>query len=231
MLTARMRVHYENDWTAELGAYDVFGEFLASTFRNRRYIGLITLDAASLDEVLSLIEGHHTITSVDVVERYESDHREWTSATLFIKGELSEFTPLQTLLYEGFLPIRPTELEDGCECFDLLLNDRDELTKAVCMLEKFGNVTVDRISQDFRHEITPSAAEWQELLSSIPPRQLELLNIAVDEGYFEIPREATLEELAGKMDITKGTASNHLRRAEQQLIKFLIQYINLASNS
>jgi predicted DNA binding protein len=230
MLTAKVRVRYEDDWTAELATYDVFGEFLASTFRDRQYIGIITLNAAALDEVLSVIEGHRTTTSVKVIERYTNDHQGRTSATLFIRGELTEFTPLQTLLYEGFLPLRPTELEDGCECFDLLLNNRDELAEAVTMLENFGDVTVERISSDFRREVTPSAAEWQELLSSIPPRQRELLNVAIDSGYFEIPRGATLEELADEMDITKATASNHLRRAERRLMEFFVRYINLAAN-
>lgn len=228
MLTAKVRVRYEGNWTAELATRDVFGEFLASTFRDRRYIGLMALDTTAFEEVLSVIEAHDATTAVEVVERYE--HRGRTAATLFLRGRLTEFTPLQTLLYEGFLPIGPTTLEDGCECFDLLLDDRDELAEAVTMLEPFGNVAVERISPEFRREVTPSAAEWQELLSSIPPRQRELLNVAIDHGYFEIPREATLEDLAEEMDITKATASNHLRRAERRLMAFFIRYINLAAD-
>lgn len=231
MLLAKVCVQYEDDWTAELSTYDVFGEFLASTFRDRRYIGIITLNTTAPAEVIAIIEDHPTTSSLDVIERYDNDVQGRTSITLFLRGQLFEFTPLQTLLYEGYLPLRPTELENGRECFDLLLHDRDELGKAVTMLESFGDVTVKRISQEFRREITPSAAEWQELLSSIPSRQRELLNLAVDQGYFEIPRKVTLEDLADEMDITKGTASNHLRRAEQQLVKFLIRYINLAAEN
>jgi predicted DNA binding protein len=74
----------------------------------------------------------------------------------------------------------------------------------------------------------PSRSEWQELLSSIPPRQREFLNTAVERGYFEIPRQVTLEEIADEMDVTKTTASNHLRKIERKLIRFLLPYINLA---
>jgi predicted DNA binding protein len=119
-------------------------------------------------------------------------------------------------------------LVNGRECFDLLLNDRSELSEAINLLSDFGNVTVERITQDFRREIIPSRSEWQELLSSIPPRQREILNTAVEQGYFKIPRQVTLEEIAEKMDITKTTASNHLRKVEQQLVRFILPYINLA---
>ena len=230
MLTAKVCVRYEEDWTAELARYGVFAEFIASTFRNRRYIGIVALEADDLDASLAVIKNHQATDDVDVLERYELDHADRESATLFVRGSLTEFTPLQTLLYEGFLPIGPTKLEDGRECFDLLLNDRDELSKATEVLSEFGPVSVERISRDFSRKITPSAAEWQELLGSVPPRQRELITLALEEGYFDIPRQTTLEELAEKMDITKTTASNHLRKAERSIMEFLVTYVNLAAD-
>lgn len=230
MLTAKACVRFEGDWTAELRQYDVFGEFLASTFRNRRYIGLMSLKTDDLEATCDVIRAHRDIDTVDVLETYERKDSSRTAATLFLRGNLSQFSPLQTLMYEGFLPIGPTKLENGCECFDLLVEDRDELSAAIEMLREFGDVHIERISQEFRREITPSSAEWQELLSSIPNRQRELLNLALEEGYFDIPRQITLEELAEEMGITKTTASNHLRKAEQQVMEFLIRYIELAAD-
>lgn len=230
MLTAKVCVRYEEDWTAQLARYNAFAEFLASTFRNRRYIGIMALETDDMDASLAVIEDHRATDEVDVLERYEREHADRESATLFVRGSLTEFTPLQTLLYEGFLPIGPTKLEDGRECFDLLLNDREELSKATEVLSEFGPVAVERISNEFNRQVTPSTAEWQELLGSIPPRQRELLTLALQEGYFDIPRETTLEELAAKMDITKTTASNHLRKAERSLMKFLVTYVNLAAD-
>lgn len=230
MLTAKVCVQYEEDWTAELERYGVFAEFLASTFRNRRYIGIVALEADDLDASLEVIESHRTMDDVEVLERYELAHADRASATLFVRGSLTEFTPLQTLLYEGFLPLGPTVLEDGRECFDLLLDDREELSKATEVLSEFGAVDVERISSDFSRKVTPSAAEWQELLGSIPPRQRELITLALEEGYFDIPRQATLADLAEQMDITKTTASNHLRKAERSLMEFLVTYVNLAAD-
>lgn len=231
MLTAKISVRYEGDWTAQLERHDVFGEFLASTFRDRQYIGIMAIECDELETVIEIIKNHQMVDSLDVVEQYALNQRDRTVATLFLEGHLTEFTPLQTLMYEGFLPIGPTELQNGRECFDLLLHDRDELSKAVELLSEFGSVSVERITEDFRREVVPSRAEWQELLASIPPRQRELLNLALDQGYFEIPRKITLEELADQMEITKTTASTHLRKAERTLIEYLLPYINLATEA
>ena len=230
MLTAKICVQYDEDWTAELARHNVFAEFLASTFRHRRYIGIVALESDDLDASLAVIGDHQAVDEIDVLERYELRHADQESATIFVRGVLTEFTPLQTLLYEGFLPIGTTKLENGRECFDLLLNDRDELSKAAEILSEFGPVAVERISNDFSRQVTPSAAEWHELLSSIPSRQRELITLALEEDYFEIPRQTTLEELAEEMGITKTTASNHLRKAERSLMEFLVTYINLAAD-
>lgn len=229
MLTAKVCVQFEGDWTEELRQYNVFGEFLASTFRNRRYIGLLSLETDDFEATRETIENHQDVDTVDVLEKYRLENASRIMATLFIRGNLSQFSPLQTLMYEGFLPLGPTKLEEGSECFDLLLENRGELSNITTLLSEFGNVHIERISQEFRREITPSSAEWQELLSSISSRQRELLTLALKRGYFDIPREVTLGELADEMDITKTTASNHLRKVEQQIMEFLIRYIDLAA--
>lgn len=227
MLTAKVSVQYEGDWTADLTHHDVFGEFIASTFRNNRYTGMLAIESEDCDAVREVIQTHDTVETVELVEQYETkDGR--CATTMLLQGRLTEVTPLQALMYEGYLPVGPTELIDGCECFDLLLNDRSELSEAIELLSEFGNVTVERITQDFRREIMPSRSEWQELLSSIPRRQREFLNTAAKQGYFEIPRQVTLEEVADEMDISKTTASNHLRKIERKLVEFILPYINLA---
>ena len=43
MLTVKIRVRYEGDWTEALSSYDVFAKFIATTFHYREYIGLIAI--------------------------------------------------------------------------------------------------------------------------------------------------------------------------------------------
>lgn len=229
MLTAKICVTFEGDWTAALERYDVSAEFLASRFRERYYIGLLAIETDRFDAVVDLIADHDTIRSVDPIERIDLEGGR-TSGTLFIEGELDEPTPLQEILAEGFLPLRSATLEDGRECFDLMLSDREELARATAILKAFGPVTLERVTEGFSREIVPSRTEWQTILRTMPRRRRETLTAAIEEGYYQIPRLITLDKLADRRGITKSTASDHLRKAEKELLEFLLPYLKRADN-
>lgn len=50
-------------------------------------------------------------------------------------------------------------------------------------------------------------------------RQREALRTAYELGYFDIPRQASLEEVATELDISASSASERLRRAQTQLVQ------------
>jgi len=52
---------------------------------------------------------------------------------------------------------------------------------------------------------------------TLTARQQELFELAVREGYYEVPRETTHRELAAKLDLAAGTVSEHLQRIESKL--------------
>jgi len=49
-------------------------------------------------------------------------------------------------------------------------------------------------------------------------RQYNVLLLAVESGYYEIPKGTTTEELASKLDIARRTFDQHLRIAEKKVI-------------
>ena len=49
-------------------------------------------------------------------------------------------------------------------------------------------------------------------------RQEEILRVALDLGYFDFPKRIRLEELAEKLNISPGTLSEILRRAEKNIL-------------
>jgi hypothetical protein len=55
--------------------------------------------------------------------------------------------------------------------------------------------------------------------NGLTDQQQEALRIAYELGYFDIPRKATLEEVAAKLDIAASSVSERLRRAQTQLIE------------
>ncbi|PSP43860.1 transcriptional regulator [Halobacteriales archaeon QH_6_64_20] len=53
---------------------------------------------------------------------------------------------------------------------------------------------------------------------TLTDRQAEALDAAVHVGYYEVPREGSVADVAGELGCATSTASNHLRKAEARLV-------------
>ena len=61
---------------------------------------------------------------------------------------------------------------------------------------------------------------FQHLLQQrLTERQWEVLGVAYQDGYFERPRQSTQQAIAGEMDISQETVSQHLRAAQRALLE------------
>ncbi|ELZ01988.1 helix-turn-helix domain-containing protein [Natrialba asiatica] len=65
-------------------------------------------------------------------------------------------------------------------------------------------------------------SDTRRLASLLTERQQELLDLAIDEGYYEMPRRATLRDLADREGISAGTVGEHLRKIETKVIMELV---------
>ncbi len=77
----------------------------------------------------------------------------------------------------------------------------------------------DGLTFEFDH--VGDATTWATgLLASVsvPPEQQTVLEVAAERGYYETPREVTLDEIADELDLPRSTVSYRLRRAESQLV-------------
>lgn len=53
----------------------------------------------------------------------------------------------------------------------------------------------------------------------LTPEQREVLVVAADEGYFSVPRQATVGNVADCLDISSNSVSQRLRRAHDALVR------------
>ena len=67
----------------------------------------------------------------------------------------------------------------------------------------------------------PTFSEFN-VLSCLTERQKEIIIAAQKHGYYEVPREITVEELSQKLGISKATTVEHLRKAENRIISQIL---------
>ncbi|MFC7230870.1 helix-turn-helix domain-containing protein [Saliphagus sp. GCM10025308] len=60
------------------------------------------------------------------------------------------------------------------------------------------------------------------LFSQLTERQQEILQTAVDMGYYDVPRNATHEAIGEELDCAGGTVGGHLRKIEAKILTQII---------
>lgn len=65
--------------------------------------------------------------------------------------------------------------------------------------------------------------ELGDLFLSLTDRQREVLEAAVEAGYYDNPRQATHEDIAGQVDASPSTVGEHLRKIESRVFEELVR--------
>lgn len=87
---------------------------------------------------------------------------------------------------------------------------RDEFDKFRAFWQQNSDFRLRRLTRD---------GEPEPAGNGLTDRQSEALRTAYELGYFDIPRGASLEEVAAELDISASSVSERLRRAQTQLIE------------
>lgn len=99
----------------------------------------------------------------------------------------------------------------------------DEQTDIDSLLADLGavceDVTLERVTTDFSRGMASTLKDVD--ITSLTRKQREAMEIAIKEGYYSRPREATLSELAGRFDISEQALAQRLARAEENVLKQL----------
>lgn len=91
--------------------------------------------------------------------------------------------------------------------FDVMAFSREDIRNIVDELGELGVAQIERLVQVPDRPI------------GLSERQQEVVETALDAGYYDWPREAKAEEVAANLDITHPTFLEHLRKAEKKLIE------------
>ncbi|APE96056.1 helix-turn-helix domain-containing protein [Halodesulfurarchaeum formicicum] len=97
--------------------------------------------------------------------------------------------------------------------------DRETLRDLISRLRATGStVSVNSITQS----APDSGGSIRIDTSEITEKQLEALEVAVETGYYDSPRQADLEVLADRLDVSKSAISQRLKAVESRLARKLV---------
>ncbi len=69
------------------------------------------------------------------------------------------------------------------------------------------------------------------LVQDLTPRQLEALRIALDNGYFDQPRGASVAELSAQTSVARSTYEEHLRKAQNKVMQNMENLLRLVAEA
>jgi len=205
VIAARLRIRLPDDiWIADVSRANPQATFrLLSGIRAATTaieLGEVTTDdpATAGDAIAT----HPSVTAYEELER--------TADRVLAKYETTD-TELYEFVAESGLPIEyPVTAENGWYEFDLT-GSRTEFDRFRAAIEDAGR----------QYELL-SLVHSTEPSGILTERQRDVLTAALRAGYFELPRDCTLADVAATLDIDKSTASRVLRRGQTRIVKWFL---------
>jgi predicted DNA binding protein len=190
------------------------------------------------------------IISYEILETLKIDLEEGICIDL-VEFVLKEGVPIEGLAYVGDMEIlsvlrsggnkhtclikhhEPEESQKELKEFDLdiiymtptiierdrqvisVLGDQKELKRFIELIRP----TTERI---INMTVKPAAYEKKDVLSVLTERQRQTMIAAFDHGYYDYPKKISGEELAKRINISKGTMMEHLRKAEGRILREIL---------
>ncbi len=91
-----------------------------------------------------------------------------------------------------------------------VIGAKDQLQEQIAATRGEVDVTIERIG-----DYDPVT---DRRFAGLTERQREVLLVAVQNGYYESPREATYDDIAADLDCSASAVGKHLRRIESELV-------------
>lgn len=174
---------------------------------NGQHIGLTDI-VGDLDAARNVLETYENVLQYDMAE---TDDRGTVYARYRSIGSLRDL--LDILYHRNILldwPIEHRTTVTGPEVRFEIIGTDEGIRRATADLPEQVTVSVERVG---RYEPSP------ETDSVLTDEQAALLRLAIEMGYYDVPKRTTQEEIAEELGVTSGTAGDRLQRLERRVMR------------
>ncbi len=164
------------------------------------------------DAVITCIDTHDDVISYDLLEVEAED-------TFHLYLHVHPGEPAGTLMalcYEYALIIdTPIEFTDHGGILVTIVGTHDMLREALKAVPDDIQISIQQVGQ-----YSPGT---RDMLSMLTERQREVFETAVEQGYYDIPRQVNQSDLAETLNCAPSTVDEHLRKAESKMLSALLR--------
>lgn len=173
-----------------------------------RFLSVYTADRAELRELAA---------ETPSIERFDTTPLEGDSFYGYVEMDADAFDDslFALVTLPELIVVPPIVFTDGDRVELTILGDPAAFTGVLEHLPEAVDVEVERVSEHHRRPATVAA--------QLTARQLEAIESAAALGYYEVPREGSLADVAAELDCSESAASTLLRSAESTLVDVAIR--------
>jgi predicted DNA binding protein len=126
----------------------------------------------------------------------------------------------------NFMEVPPTVLMGGWEHYRLVGFDDSDVKGLLKSLDRIGKTEVLR-KKALSENVTDDnfLLSLSSLFGQLTEKQLKALLSAVENGYYEIPKRVTADQLAKKHGQPRSTLEEHIRKAESKVVMAMAPYM------
>jgi len=199
--------------TFELGR--LFQDFPGTSIRLERVVSsensLIPYFWTLTDQFVPLVRRFETSPLIDEVTVIDETEME----TLFRVEWAKEPDALLTVIGDAGGTVLNGNRTGDTWSFELRFTDRDSLSAFFCRCDETDlDVSLKSIS--------PSEAQRDGAAVSLSTEQIQIVQRALEEGYYEVPQQATLSELSSTLDRSEDAVAAQLHEVEATVLESVL---------
>ena len=181
-------------------------------------------DGEELDNALEMLKAHEAVDEYQLLARRGDE--------ALIRNMVEETDAMRALRgHDGYLT-GPFEAYRGSERWHVGFDRGEYADAALADLDRHNDYTVESRNTlsfadyfDVVNNVDATKAVL-EAMRNLTETERETIRRAMEAGYFEAPREATVTDLAEEFDVSTTGISKNIRRSERKLLRVIVDSLD-----
>lgn len=128
--------------------------------------------------------------------------------------------------------VYPVAHRGGWEWYRGLAFSESDLRRFFRELDSFCTVEVEsRVARPFGAVRDTYMISRSNLVGELTSKQYQALALALESGYFRVPKKTTTDQIAKRLGVPPTTLEEHLRKGQSKVLTAIAPYVQLRSSS